>query len=72
VQAGQASEVEVIVRHSGNFSAKVVDNGRGAGRAQALAVAQMLGAQSGLKLEITTGKSTIVSIRAHALRRAAG
>ena len=72
VSVGQASEVEIVVRHKGSFSAKVEDNGRGTGRAQALVVAQMLAEQAGLKLDITTGKSTIVSIRAHALRRAAG
>ena len=72
VLQGGATEVEISIRHKGSLSAKVTDNGRSAGRAQALSTARLLAEQYGLRLEIATGKSTIVSIRAYALRRSAG
>jgi signal transduction histidine kinase len=72
VLMGGASEVEIVVRHKSNISAKITDNGKSTGRARALGLARLLAEQSGLKLDINPGKSTIVSIRAYALRRAIG
>jgi signal transduction histidine kinase len=72
VRQGGASEIEVRVRDKPSITARITDNGRSSGRAQALSVPRMLAGHAGLKFDLTPGKSTIVSIRAYATRSPTG
>jgi signal transduction histidine kinase len=72
VRHGRASEIEILVRDKPTLMLRVADNGHARGRARALSVASLLARECGLRFAIAEGKSTIVSIRAYALRRPAG
>ena len=72
VRHGRATEVEIQVRDTPDLTVRITDNGRRNSRARLLSVSRLLARQAGLGFQVTTGKSTIVLVRAHALRRAAG
>ncbi len=67
-----ASRVSVVASGKASLSIRVTDNGRRSGRARALSVAALLAHQDGLRLTVSTGKSTIVWIRYAARRSARG
>jgi signal transduction histidine kinase len=64
-----ASRIDISAKGAKDVRIRITDDGRTQGRARALSIAQRLARESGLELEISTGKSTIVSIR-YAVRRA--
>jgi signal transduction histidine kinase len=67
-----ASRIQITARDSRGLTVRVIDNGRPNGRAADLNLARLLARQAGLTLEISTRKSTIVSIRYAARRPARG
>jgi signal transduction histidine kinase len=66
-----ASRIRVGVTGSAGVRIRVADDGRTAGRARTLSVPLRLAVASGLAVNVTTIKSTIVLI-SHAVRRSAG
>ncbi len=70
-QDANAKQIHVEVKGTAGVRIRIIDNGRAAGRKQALAVPVRLAQAAGIAIEVTTGKSTIVSV-SHALRRSTG
>jgi signal transduction histidine kinase len=72
VRHGRATEIDISVRDKPALTLRIADNGHARGRGRALSVAGLLAREAGLRFAIAEGKSTIVSIRAYALRRSTG
>jgi signal transduction histidine kinase len=67
----RASRIRITVSGISSVSIRISDNGRKTGRARALAPAALLARASGLAMDVSTKKDTIVLIR-YGLRRSAG
>lgn len=67
----RASRIRAAVTGTSGILIRITDNGRGLGRARALAVSTLLARAAGISLDIKTKKDTIVSIR-YGLRRTIG
>jgi signal transduction histidine kinase len=59
----RASHIRVAVTGKSGILIRITDNGRGSGRARALAVSTLLARAASISLDIGTKKDTIVSIR---------
>jgi signal transduction histidine kinase len=66
-----AERIRVSVTGTAGVRVRITDDGRSAGRIRALAVPKRLARAAGLAIELSTGKSTIVSV-SYAVRRSAG
>jgi two-component system NarL family sensor kinase len=64
----QAARIDISVKGARGIQMRITDDGRTSGRTRALSVARRLAHEAGLGLVVSTGKSTIVSIR-YAIRR---
>jgi len=67
----EAERVRVNVTGTAGIRIRITDDGRSSGRTRALAVPVRLAQAAGLAIELSTGKSTIVSV-SYAVRRSAG
>ena len=64
----QAARIDISVKGARGIQMRITDDGRTSGGTRALSVARRLAHEAGLGLVVSTGKSTIVSIR-YAIRR---
>jgi signal transduction histidine kinase len=65
-----AARIDVSVKGTSGVRIRISDDGRTSGRTRALSIARRLAREAGIIVEISTGKSTIVSI-SYAVRRSA-
>jgi signal transduction histidine kinase len=65
-----AERIDISVKGASGIRIRISDNGRTSGRTRALSIVQRIAREAGIVVEISTGKSTIVSI-SYAARRSA-
>jgi signal transduction histidine kinase len=63
-----AARINISVKGTSGIRLRISDDGRPSGRVRSLSIAQRLAREAGLVVQISTGKSTIVSI-SYAVRR---